>query len=97
MDVQLVALALLAAGLLAVGTPTAVGRTLLAAAAGLATALVTGLGSSWLYGSTVPSAPRGVAVRVLALVVVGGLAATPVRYRLRQWLVGVVRRRPRPT
>ncbi|MEX5716839.1 hypothetical protein [Geodermatophilus maliterrae] len=96
--IEIVTLTLLAVGLLAVGTPAAVGRTLLAAAtAGLAAALVTAaLVSPRLYGFTVQYVIWVVVVWVLVMLAVGGLAATPVWYRLRRRLVGLVRRRSRP-
>jgi len=97
--VQVVTLVLLAAGVLAVGTSAAVGRTLLAAAvAGLSAALVSvtlvvyggigfGFGLEHLLGVLL--------VWVLVMLAVGGLAATPVWHRVRQRLVGPVRRRRR--
>jgi len=95
---QLMTLALLAAGVLAVGTPAAVGRTLLAAAtAGLAAGLVTvGLIGYRLISPGVEQMLGVLLVWVLALLVVGGLAATSPWYRLRQRLAGLVRRRRRP-
>jgi hypothetical protein len=106
---QLMALALLAAGVLAVGTPAAVGRTLLAAATGgLAAGLVTvGLIGSRLISPGVEQMLGVLLVWVLAALAVGGLAATSPWYRLRQvatspWhrlrprLVGLVRRRRHP-
>jgi hypothetical protein len=96
--VPVLALALLAAGVLVVGTPAAVGRTLLAAAtAGLAAGLVTvGLLADRLIGFDVQHTVAVLLVWVLVVLAVAGLATTPLWYRLRQRLVALVRRRPHP-
>jgi hypothetical protein len=93
-----VGLALLAAGLLAVGSPVAVGRTLLAAAAaGVAAGLVTvGLLSTRLSGFGAGYVIGLVAAWVVVLLIVGGLAASPVWYRLRRGVARVLLRRPAP-
>jgi hypothetical protein len=95
--VQVIALALLAAGVLAVGTSAAVGRTLLAAAmAGLSTALITApLIAFMVDGFGEEHLLAVVLLWVLVMLAVGGLAATSAWHRLRERLVGLVRRRPR--
>jgi hypothetical protein len=96
--VQAVTFALLTAGVLAVGTPAAAGRTLLAGAtAGVAAGLVTiGLIAYRLFGLQLEHMLGLVLVWMLVMLVVGGLAATPTWNRLRQRLGGLARRRRRP-
>jgi len=96
--IEVVTLGLLAAGLLVVGSPAAVGRTLTAAAgAGLAAGLVTvGIVNTGLYGFGVHYVIGVVLAWITALLLVGGLAVTPVCYRLRRWLTRVLLRRPDP-
>jgi hypothetical protein len=95
---QVATVAILAVGVLAVGTPAAVGRTLLlASTAGLAAGLVTiGLINYRLSGLRLEHMLGLVLIWVLAMLAVGGLAATSVWYRLRQRLVGLARRRRSP-
>jgi hypothetical protein len=96
--VQVVTFALLTAGVLAVGTPAAAGRTLLAAGtAGVAAGLVTvGLIGYRLIGFQLEHMLGLVLVWVLVMLVVGGLAATSVWNRLRQRLGALARPGRRP-